>query len=141
MGLLTAVGAFVAMKLSVLWAAPVALAVRLSADPGHNQALILGALFVLMMGAVVLLTYVLHPDTWLSMEPFEALMGGATGLVTGWLTALVFFTAVGTWGARDLLYSSALAPEIVELRTYHNIVRSLYGLGETQEQRLQVEEK
>ncbi len=138
MGLLTAVGAFLVMKLSLLWAAPLSRALHLSADVGHNQSLILGILFALLMAAVVGLTYVLHPDTWLSLDPFDAMLGGVTGLVTGWIVAVVFFTSVAAWGAKDLVQNSAFAPEILEMRTYHNVVRGLNHLGEVQEKKLDI---
>lgn len=138
MALLTAIGAVLAGKLARLWAGPLSQGLRVSADAGHNQAIVLLALFAVMMAAIVGLTYVLHPDTWLSLDPFDSLFGGAAGIVTGWVVAAVFYTAVGAWGAADLVRTSAFAPEILELRTYHNIVGGLHRLGEVQEQKLNI---
>lgn len=132
LALLTLVGAFVSLRLALLWSAPLARSLQLSAAPGPNRALVMGLAFVVMMALVTLIVYLIHPDTFLSLEPFDNLFGGLCGLATGWIVAFGFYQALHFWGAHDLLQASLFAPEIVRFETYHKILTWLHHLGEVQ---------
>lgn len=136
--LFTVVGALLSARLAFLWTGPVSQSLRLSADAGHNQTWVLFLLFALLMAVVLTITHVTHPDTFISADPFDGPLGAACGFFTGCIVAFVFYKGLGIWGASDLLQSSLFAPEILQLRTYHAVVRGLYGLGEMQSERLDV---
>ena len=127
--LFTAVGAFLSLKLALLWYAPVSRSARLLADAGPNQALVLALLFLLIFGVTQLVVYLVHPDTFLSMDPFDNLLGGVCGVVTAWAVTFVFFQVLSLWGAGDVVTASALAPEVTQFRTYNRILGAIRGLG------------
>ena len=135
MALFTLVGAFLALKFALLWSTPLSAALHLSAKAGPNQALAMGVLFILLMGVVSGVTYVLHPDTFLSVDPFDNLLGAVLGFATGWLVAYAFLTGLRIWGANDVVRTSLFAPEILEFRTYHSVVDAIRGLGEQQQRK------
>lgn len=132
LALFTLVGAFISLELSLIWSGPFSKSLRLLAQPGPNKALALGIIFLGLMLVFTLLIYLLHPDTFLSLDPFDNLLGAVCGIASGWILAYVFLMGVGFWGAKDLVQSSMFAPEILHFETYHRILSSLRGLGETQ---------
>ena len=136
--LFTVAGAFVSANLALLWSGPVSRSVHLTTPAGHNQTWVLGIIFALLMAVVLTVTHVLHPETFLSADPFDGPLGAVCGFFTGCIACWVLYKGVGIWGAKDVIRASLFAPEILEARTYHNIVRGMYHLGEVQEKRLDV---
>ena len=136
--LFTVAGALLSARLALLWSGPVSGSLRLTANPGQNQAWALFLLFALLMTVVLAIIHVMHPETMISADPFDGPLGAICGFFTGCAVAFVFYRGLGFWGARDLLQSSLFAPEILHQRTYHAIVRGLYGLGDAQNERLNI---
>ena len=92
--LFTVAGALLSARLALLWSGPVSGSLRLTANPGQNQAWALFLLFALLMAVVLTIIHVMHLETMISATRSMAL-----GAICGFSRGAPSSSSIRAWGS------------------------------------------
>jgi hypothetical protein len=126
-------GAILTLKLAPILSDWLATSYPVIAKGGPSQAFWLGATVLVMGAVIILVTRLIYQSTLLSLDYLDPVAGGLLGIFSGLIVVFFFLRVLqldwaGTAQAKVLM-DSFVGQELLNLRSYHNVVEALQNLG------------
>jgi len=127
------VGALLSVKLAAFLAPTLGDMAPISQSSGGAEAFWLSVTFVVFAGLTILVSRLIYQTTLLSLDVLDPVVGAVLGALSGMVVAHVFLKTILLAYAdtefADVVLGGFVGQELLQFRTYHNVVRALYNIG------------
>jgi uncharacterized membrane protein required for colicin V production len=127
------VGALISVKLAAFLAPTLAEMAPVSQSSAAGEGFWLSVTFVVLAGLTILASRLIYQSTLLSLDVLDPVVGAILGAASGMVAAHIFLKTIllayTDTEFADVVTGSFVGQELLEFRTYHNVVQSLYNIS------------
>ncbi len=128
------VGGIIIIKVTPAVAEPLASTIPILGTPAANKGFWFALTFLVLAAVIVLAARLIYNTTLLSLEYFDPIVGALLGTATGIIVAFAFLHSLqlgyGTTEPGKVLEASFMGQEVLNFRSFHKVLDSLYHLGD-----------